>query len=265
MVNDVRLVDRLASDLRDEFEEVLKLAQGADMRQQTPAVGWDIRRTVEHLHSSDLSARIAIADPEKFLAERPRRPDEFRAMHQRQSENLSGLNDAELLEAWREGLERLLATALAAAPETRHPWYGPPMSIASSLTARLMEYWAHGEDIADARGVQRSPSPRLRHICHLGVRTYAFSFRNRDLLAPVGEPRVELTSPTGDLWVWGHEDAADAVRGDALDFARLVTRRRHRSDTTLQTNGANADAWLDIAQCFAGPPGAGRAPRNGEQ
>lgn len=256
-------MDRLASDLRDEFEEVMQLAQGTDMGRQTAAVGWDIRTTVCHLHSTDLSARIAIADPEKFLAERPRRADEFRVMHKRQFQRLAAFSDVELLVAWRVGLEALPDTALAAPAGTKHPWYGPPMGIASSLTARLMEYWAHGEDIADARGMERRPSSRLRHTCHLGVRTYAFSFRNRDLPAPRGEPRVELTSPTGDFWVWGPEDAADAVRGDALDFARLVTQRRHRSDTTLHTKGANADAWLDIAQCFAGPPGAGRAPRNG--
>ncbi len=260
MVNDVRLVDRLAGDLRAEFDEVLQLTHGADLSQQTPAVGWDIRRTVGHLHATDRSARIAIADPEKFLAERPGRPDEFRAMHRRQLQHLSAYSDAELLAAWRQGLDALLGTALAAPPGTKHPWYGPPMSIGSSLTARIMEYWAHGEDIADACGVARTPSSRLRHVCHLAVRTYAFSFRNRDLPAPEGEPRVELTSPAGDLWAWGQADAADAVRGAALDFARLVTQRIHRSDTTLQAVGANAEAWLDIAQCFAGPPGPGRAP-----
>ena len=32
----------------------------------------------------------------------------------------------------------------------------------------------------------------------------------------------------------------------------------HRDDTDLVADGADADRWLDIAQAFAGPPGAGR-------
>lgn len=166
MVNQGRLVDRLADDLRDEFEEVQDLAQGADLSQPTPAVGWDIGRTVGHLHATDLSARTAIVDPERFLADRPRRPDEFRSMHKRQLQHLCALSDSELLLAWRVGLDALLGAALAAPPGTKHPWYGPPLSIASSLTARIMEYWAHGEDMADGRGAERKPSSRLRPPRH---------------------------------------------------------------------------------------------------
>ena len=32
------------------------------------------------------------------------------------------------------------------------PWYGPSMSARSFVTARLMETWAHGMDVADALG-----------------------------------------------------------------------------------------------------------------
>jgi len=35
----------------------------------------------------------------------------------------------------------------------------------------------------------------------------------------------------------------------------------HRADTGLVAVGADASRWLDIAQCFAGPPGEGRAAR----
>ena len=35
-------------------------------------------------------------------------------------------------------------------PSRRLPWYGPDMSPASSVTARLMETWAHGQDVCDA-------------------------------------------------------------------------------------------------------------------
>ncbi len=40
-----------------------------------------------------------------------------------------------------------------------------------------------------------------------------------------------------------------------------MTQRRHRDDLSLVATGEVADAWLDVAQAFAGPPGTGRAPR----
>jgi uncharacterized protein (TIGR03084 family) len=64
----------------------------------------------------------------------------------------------------------------------------------------------------------------------------------------------------GEVWAFGPDDAADVVRGPALDFCLVVTQRRHRDDTALTTEGPVAGEWLSIAQAFAGPPGPGRAP-----
>jgi uncharacterized protein (TIGR03084 family) len=69
---------------------------------------------------------------------------------------------------------------------------------------------------------------------------------------------VALTAPDGTWWTWG-DDAADAVRGDALDFCLVVTQRRHLDDTDLSVTGPVARQWIAIAQAFAGPAGAGRA------
>ena len=78
-----------------------------------------------------------------------------------------------------------LAEALAAVPEgTRLPWFGPPMSATSMATARFMETWAHGLDVADALGVELPPTDRVRHVAHLGVRTRGFAYRNRGLEPP---------------------------------------------------------------------------------
>ena len=142
-------------------------------------------------------------------------------------------------------------------PSARVPWYGPPMSPTSFGTARLMEYWAHGQDVADGLGAARAPTARLRHICHLGVRTYRFAYAIRGLEAPGEVPRVSLLAPDGSTWQWGSGD--DAIEGPAVDFCLRVTQRRHRDDTGLRATGPRADAWLDLAQCFAGPPGPGRA------
>src|SRR5262245_57082619 len=134
------------------------------------------------------------------------------------------------------------------------------MAVSSMVTARIMETWAHGQDIADALGVERVPTARLKHVAHIGVRARPFAYHAHGLEAPADDVRVELTGPGGELWTWGAPDAGQRMSGPALDFCLLVTQRRHRADLALEASGAEADRWLDIAQAFAGPPGAGRTP-----
>jgi len=137
------------------------------------------------------------------------------------------------------------------------------MSAMSHATARLMETWAHGQDVYDALAANREDSARLRHIAHLGVRTRNFAFGVHGLEPPAEEFRVVLTAPSGAVWTWGPEDAAQTVSGPAYDFCLRVTQRRHRDDLDLVATGPDADRWLDIAQAFAGPAGAGREPARG--
>jgi len=134
------------------------------------------------------------------------------------------------------------------------------MAARSFATARLMETWAHGQDVADALGVVRRPTARLRHVAHIGVRARPFSYAVRAMTVPTGDVRVELRGPDGEKWSWGQPDAPDAVRGDAVDFCLLVTQRRHRDDVGLTVVGPLATEWMAIAQAYAGPPGPGRAP-----
>jgi hypothetical protein len=39
--------------------------------------------------------------------------------------------------------------SVAKSTAARITWYGPSMSARSFVTARLMEAWAHGQDVAD--------------------------------------------------------------------------------------------------------------------
>jgi uncharacterized protein (TIGR03084 family) len=162
-----------------------------------------------------------------------------------------------LLARWRAGRARL-AEALSAVPDgTRIAWFGPPMSAASMATARLMETWAHGVDVCDALGLPPQASRRLDHVAHLGVRTRAFSFAAHGRTPPEVPVRVELTRPDGSTWTDGPEHADQLVRGPMLDFCLRVVQRRPRSALALVAVGAAADEWLDVAQAFAGSPGAG--------
>jgi uncharacterized protein (TIGR03084 family) len=132
------------------------------------------------------------------------------------------------------------------------------MSAASAVTARLMETWAHGQDIADALSLTRPATARLRHIAHIGVAAIGFNFALHGLPAPDRPIRVELTAPDGAAWTWGPAGVPDVVRAPAIDFCQVVTQRRHRADTALTATGPAAQQWISIAQAFAGAPGPGR-------
>lgn len=258
-------VSAVLRDLDAESEEVEALVAGLDppgWRTPTPASGWTIAHQIAHLAWTDAKALVAVRSPEAFTDEIASALAVGETYVDEGAEDGARMPPDRLLDGWRRG-RRELGAALREVPAgTRLPWFGPPMSVASMATARLMETWAHGQDIADALGVRREPTRRLWHIARLGVRTRDFAFGVRGLAAPTEEFRVELTAPDGDRWTFGPEDAPQRVTGSAHHFCLLVTQRIHRDDTDLSAVGEQAATWLDIAQAFAGPPGAGR-PREG--
>ncbi|MFF9161612.1 TIGR03084 family metal-binding protein [Streptomyces longwoodensis] len=251
-------------DLRAESDELDRLVAELEPEQwalPTPAAGWTIAHQIAHLAWTDRSALTAVTDEEAFreLVEKAlAAPDTF---VDEGAEDGARLAPADLLGRWREGRAALGRALAAAPPGARFPWYGPPMSAASMATARLMETWAHGLDVADALGVTRAPTDRLRHIARLGHRTRDFAYTVHGLPVPADPFRLDLTGPGGDVWTYGPEDAPQRVTGTVLDFCLLVTRRAHRADLALRAEGPDADRWLDLAQAFAGPPGAGRPPK----
>jgi uncharacterized protein (TIGR03084 family) len=170
----------------------------------------------------------------------------------------------ELLAAWRAGREELAAAGATLANDTRVEWYGPSMGSKSFLTARLMEAWAHGQDVVDAVGATRPATDRLRHIAQLGFITRGWTYANRGLEVPSTPVRVELTSPSGETWSFGPEDAPESIVGPALDFCLVTTQRRHVDDTDLVVTGPAARDWMEKAQLFAGPPSDGPAPRSSD-
>lgn len=230
-------------------------------RTATPAAGWTVAHQVAHLTWTDEVAVVAATDKQawdQLVVQALENPDGF---VDAEAERLSQLEPAALLARWREGRQRL-AQALSDHPSgEKMPWFGPPMAAPSMATARYMETWAHGLDVAEGLGVQVTPHDRVRHVVHLGVRTRGFAYVNRGLPAPETEVHLRLTAPSGEVWEYGDPAAAQRVTGAAWDFALLVTQRRHRADLDLEASGEEADAWLDIAQAFAGPAGGGRPAR----
>jgi uncharacterized protein (TIGR03084 family) len=134
------------------------------------------------------------------------------------------------------------------------------MSLRSFATARIMETWAHGQDVADALGLEPVVSGRLRHVCHIGVAARPYAFAVHGVTDPGDPIRVEATGPESEEWAWGPDGVPDVVRGPALDLALVVTQRRHPLETSLEVTGPTASAWIAVAQAYAGPAGTGRPP-----
>ncbi|MFG3507947.1 TIGR03084 family metal-binding protein [Streptomyces sp. NPDC047821] len=258
--------DALLADLRDESEELDHLVAGlrADgWATPTPAPRWTVAHQIAHLAWTDDAALLAVTDADAFAAHVREALDAPATFVDDGAAHGATAPPHQLLARWRDGRARLLDALRAAPAGARFPWYGPPMSAASMATARLMETWAHGQDVADALGAVRPPTARLRHVAWIGVRARDYAYAVRGLTPPAEPFRVELTAPDGTLWAYGPEDAAQRITGPALDFCLLVTQRAHRADLAVRAEGADADRWLGIAQAFAGPAGPGRPPTAG--
>ena len=239
-----------------ELDAVVAPLGEADWSRPTPAEGWTIRDTVLHLALTDEVAALAADDPAGFEAYRQQR----RAGGVDPFHGYRGMPAVQLLALWRKNRQRLLEALGTIDDKRRITWFGPPMSATSHATARLMETWAHGQDIVDALGLQRAATRRLKHVAHLGLRTRAYSYTQRGLRPPANDVHVTLHAPGGEVWTWGASDAEDRVTGPALDFCLVVVQRRHLDDTDLVYDGPHAREWLLIAQTFAGTAGSGRQP-----
>ena len=248
---------------QDDLDAIVSALDAASLSLPTPSPGWSIADQIGHLAFFDNTAALAINDPDAFVAHRKEMlgaivgddPDAatlgtYRAM-----------SADELLTSWRAARAELAAAAATLADKQRVEWYGPSMGAKSFLTARLMEAWAHGQDIADTAGVERSASNRLIHIAQLGVITQKWSFIVRGEEPLPVDVSVVLDAPEGgDPWSWGDAENPDYVTGPAEDFCLVVTQRRHVDDTSLQAHGEHARRWLLQAQAFAGGPTTGPEP-----
>lgn len=248
----------------------------------TPSPRWTVADQIGHLTYFDRTARLAIVDPDAFAehkaTEFPRYADPLDGDAMTLGE-FRRLTPPEQLATWRDARAGLADAAGRLNDGDRIEWYGPSMSARSFLTARLMETWAHGQDVVDtisaATGadphVLRPDTDRLRHVAQLGVITRSWSYVVRGEQPRTEPVRIELTAPSGDTWQWtsgdGEPGAAptDSITGAAGDFCRVVTQRRHLADTGLVVVGEAALDWMRKAQAFAGAATDGPAPRHPEQ
>ncbi len=259
----------IARDLRDEAGELYRLLEGLaeeDWERPTRFKAWTPWDVVAHLHFFDRMSLLALDDPETFAARRAQLVERL-AAGQGHAElarrEYGSLAPPALREAWHEGCLALAGKLGATDPKRRLPWFGPDMGVPMFTTARLMETWAHGQEIYDLMGVEREPTDRLRHVALIGVKTFGWSFVNRGQQPPGPPPYVRLTAPSGEVWEWGEPSEEERIQGAALDFCQVVTQVRNVAETGLLVVGEVARQWMAIAQCFAGGPED--PPRPGER
>jgi uncharacterized protein (TIGR03084 family) len=247
-------IDQLATELRDEqnaLDEVVVTLSDDQWQTQSPSPGWTVADQIGHLTYFDAAAVLACEDRERFRSEAA----VLRASADIDALTLGrGLAPTERLRTWRGNRARLFVVSSGLDETTRIPWYGPSMGAKSFVTARLMECWAHGQDVCDAVGADHRATDRLRHVAQLGYRTRSWSYVNRGLDVPEVPVQVELVAPSGETWLFGPSDGAETIRGPAVDFCLVVTQRRHLDETSLVVDGESAREWMGIAQTFAGGP-----------
>jgi len=240
----------------DVLDDIVKDLSDSQWESKTPFYDWTIHDEICHITYFDDKARLAATDPDGFNKDMEKIFEgitNFEDFFEKTLKDLKKLSPKELMKYWISERTKMIDALEILGHNDTLPWYGPPMNAKSFVVARIMETWAHGQDIADALGYKRKPTERLKHIAQLGVKTFGWSYVNRQLEKPSQKVFVELKSPSNETWLWNEDQRENSVVGSAEDFCLVVTQRRHIDDTDLKTKGDIAREWMLIAQAFAGP------------
>jgi len=239
--------------------DLVKPLADIDYDQSTQFKNWTVNAVLQHLHFFNLAAVYSLQDPARFeahYAELNNKRQSGLSSVVAVDELLRGVRGHVLLQLWEEGFTETGAAFAAAEPRQRVKWAGPDMSARSSISARLMETWAHGQAIYDLLGAVRVNTDRIRSIATIGVNTYEWTFRNRGEEVPLPKPFIRLTAPSGAIWQWNDASEQHRVEGLAEEFCQVVAQVRNIQDTKLRVSGNSATRWMAVAQCFAGPVAA---------
>ncbi len=252
------------ADLTAEAAEVDQLLDGLsdeDWARPTPAPGWTVADQIAHLAFIFRLAGTAASDHETFQAMTSAVTAEtFEAAVNGALAEFRNDPPEVLRNRWRAERDAAIKALAVVPPDRPVPWLVRPLPPAVLASAGMMECFAHGQDIADALGSTRTHTDRIWHLVWFATLTWDFGYQARGLPTPDTQFRFELAAPEGGTWEFGPAGAEQRITGPAEDFCLLVTRRRHRDDLAITATGDIAQAWLDIAQAYRGPAGAGRRP-----
>ena len=252
-----------AEDFRAESQALFDLLDSADadqFDQPTQFKDWTINAVLQHLYFWNQMAGLQLSDEAELVARMKGVMAHDGGMRGYEAQHFEGLSGRGLLEGWHDDFNRTADAFASADPKARLKWAGPDMSARSSITARLMETWAHGQEVYDHLGVVRQNADRIQNIVVLGVNTFGWTYATRKETPPGPMPHLELTAPSGAIWTYGEDDGSNQIKGPAEAFCQVVTQTRNIADTDLVVTGPVATDWMSKAQCFAGPPETPPAP-----
>ena len=257
---DERKMLEQAIHFKEESDALYKLLINADknsFKLKTQFKSWTINDVLYHLHVWNIAALLSLKNENEFkefmqnFMEAIKSGNSAREYEKILSDNAEGLD---LLNLWKETYEKISNDFAKSDPKKRVKWAGPDMSVRSSITARHMETWAHGQEIFDQLGFERIDTDRIKNIVVIGVNTFGWTYINRNLSIPEKMPKLSLLSPSNELWEWNEDNEEDMISGSATEFSQVVTQVRNINDTSLKVSGKIANEWMSFAQCFAGPP-----------
>lgn len=245
----------------DQIDALLSGLHEADFARATRFKGWTIGEITEHLHLFNIAADASLAGKSAFDAFCTKILPHMAKGHRTLQREWFGNQSAQkTYAAWRNLYPEMSLRFANAEPDDRVLWFGPDMSVTSCIIARQMEHWAHAQAIFDVLGAVRENADRLRNVAHIGVTTYSWSHKVNGEMPPKPKPYVRLIAPSGAIWEWNEPQDDNCVEGMAEEFAQVVTQCRNVADTSLNMTGETASHWMEIAQCFAGPPETPPAP-----
>ncbi|MCZ6856245.1 MAG: TIGR03084 family metal-binding protein [Gammaproteobacteria bacterium] len=252
-----------AQDFLSESEALYALVASLPdqaFKRKTSFKDWTINTVIRHLHMWNWAADLALEDRDAFKTFLGELRSNEGSLNEFENNWVDGLSGQALVQTWHEFFLEMAPRFGVADPAKRVVWAGPDMSVRSSITARLMETWAHGQEIYDLLGVVRENADRIRNIVVLGVNTYGWTFNVRGEQPPQPMPHLRLTAPSGELWTFNDASTSELIEGLAEEFCQVVTQVRNIADVQLRITGPNATDWMAKAQCFAGGPQAPPAP-----
>ena len=237
--------------------KVLKKLHDSDFEKKTLFKQWSFNAIIRHLHVWNYAAYLSLKDTLDWI-EFSRKVNNFfsgnKQIKEFEKEILGDLKGTELLKTWKEFFNKLSESFKHQNPKRRVKWVGPDMSVISSISARHMETWAHGQAIFDALGLTRKNTDSILNIVIIGNNTFKWTYNVNRIDVPDKIPYLKLISPSGKIWKFNEFQKNNRIEGKAEEFCQVVTQVRNFKDLNLNIVGPIANHWMSIAQCFAGKP-----------
>ncbi len=250
-------MDEVAAALAAQDAELEGLLSGRgedDWHRPTPCEGWDVADVVLHVAQTNELAITSATDSWPQAAPDLSRGGDGDDVDDAAADMVAlerGAPGAEVLTRWKTAADRFLEMVDGADLHRRVTWVAGRLSLRTLVTTRLSETWIHTTDVAAALDVELAPTERLRHVARLAWRTlpYAFASAGRELAGPVA---FELTGPAGDAWhLVPDEPPVTTVRGPGAELCLVAARRLDPANTSLETEGPDGDAVLDLVRTYA--------------